>query len=222
MSWKRPKTIPLIVESLIRWPFIREIIIADNSQDVHPEWHEMICRIGKDRLKIFRFDRNRCTYARFLAASHASSEAIYTQDDDSCVNNVETLYEAFLKRPDCITAGLANDQYSRHYDMEANKRPWILLGFGSIWPKSALSIFDQWTLKFGECNLLERKADRIFSVLYGRHNPILADITRLRDDNGRHLDRDQNALWLRSDHGRLTNESVAKALDIKKMLAKSR
>jgi hypothetical protein len=70
-------------------------------------------------------------------------------------------------------------------------------------------------LERGVPDALCRKADRIFTTLQGSHDPHLRRFERLKDEQGRDSDRDSNSLWLRHDHDRLTEKSVALALKLK-------
>ena len=78
LNWKRSENIPIIISHLLRYKFIDEIIIADNSKG--------------ENLKV---------YARYLAAQRAKNELIYFQDDD-CLIDVEKVYNAYDGR--AITA----------------------------------------------------------------------------------------------------------------------
>jgi hypothetical protein len=67
----RIEELELIIQNLKQYPFIKEILIRDNTVD------------------------NKITYGRYLEARKASNDIIYFQDDDCIVNNIEKLYRLF-------------------------------------------------------------------------------------------------------------------------------
>ena len=139
--------------------------------------------------------RNVVTYGRFLAVNHAKHSVIFTQDDDVVVRNVPQLFSRFL---------------SQH------KKPFLQLGWGSVFNRDWIHVLNRWIDCYGEDELLCRKADRIFTTLYGAHDPIPGDFERLTDPvTGRDSDRDAHSLWLRDDHKLLTNTAVEKALALR-------
>lgn len=155
------------------------------------------------------------TYGRYLATAYATNELIYTQDDDCIVKNVPELYERFMSNKPGITAGLADKPGSRHYEVEAHKTPWIALGWGAFFLKSSVGVLDKWKSKYGEDELLIRKADRIFTVLCTPHDPIRSNHDILKGPNGVPSERDENALWRQKDHYQLRDTAVKKALSLK-------
>lgn len=206
LNWKRPYHLPRIIASLECLPFIREILVLNNSP-------EPLDPIGSDScfdvpIRVFNWKSNICTFGRHIAAQLANSDIIYTQDDDIVVRNVPQLYERFLSHQNAITAGLAE----RHYAMEANE-PWLLMGWGAFFRKEWLSCIQPWIDEYGEDDLLRSKFDRIFAVMFGRRDPQLGDFERLKDPRtGADSDRDANSLWKQPDHERLKRMAVDRAL----------
>lgn len=204
LNWKRPWNIPLIVERLRTVPEINNIAIWDNSGSCPA--------IDDDR--VYRFDihdrdgvkRNCVTYGRFILGDRCT-DWIYTQDDDILVNNIPEILAHSESNPNHITAALT----SGHYNHEAGKASHVQLGWGSLfrrdWIKPA---FQPWLDTYGENNLLYRKADRIFAMMIGkeRHNPIHADVERLKDPDGNFSDCSEDSLWKQPDHFQLTREAA--------------
>ena len=71
ITWKRQQNIPKIVENILQYQFIDEILIRDNSKG--------------DNLK---------TWARYELAKQAKNDIIYTQDDD-CVIPIDKIFNKF-------------------------------------------------------------------------------------------------------------------------------
>ena len=82
ITYKRPKNLSKIVEHLLKYEFIDEIIIQDNDK--------------RENL--------RC-YGRYTSAIKAKNDIIYTQDDDCIVYNLEEIYEKFIEDPERISHG---------------------------------------------------------------------------------------------------------------------
>ena len=213
LNWKRPWNIPLIVESLAQYDFIREVIVWDNSGILHAdEVAPQSCRLS---IRVLSQLENVGTYGRFLAAEKAGCPLVYTQDDDHIVHNVDEIYQRHCRFPDSITAALSDTPTARHYACEAGKKPWIQLGWGSMFNREAIGVLGEWIARHGEDDLLKSKADRIFTVIHDRHVPLLADYTPLKNPDGILSERDANSLWLQSDHYKLRDEAVARALLIR-------
>jgi len=210
LNYARPYHIAPIVRSLDQHEFIDEILIWDNSDD----GLDLASMSGtRADLLYFSGDENVGTLGRWYAASHARNETIYTQDDDVIVNQVPQLLERFEAHRAKIVAGLA----PRHLDLEVHqkKAPWLAIGWGSIHLKSWFDCIASWIELYGVDELLKSKFDRIYTTIFGEHDPILGDFERLRGPDGRDSDRDSSALWKQPDHYQKRNEAVRLALLLK-------
>ncbi len=200
LNWKRPWNLPEIIHSLQTYKFIKEIIVFDNSGKLELEGPTLNAPI------VIQSQTNVCTYGRFLAAQQASHDVIYTQDDDVVVHNVKALYERFMRHQKQITAGLSGG----HYAIEAGKKPFLQLGWGAFFLKEWINSLDKYIREYGEDNVLHRKADRIFTALHGKYDPVPGSFTRLKNSDGKPSDRDPSSLWLKPDHRQLTMEAMAR------------
>lgn len=201
VSWRRQYHLPIIIEHLRQFPEIKEVIVWQNEEMPSQE-------LLKSDARIIYSKENRCVYGRFLAAMKAKTEYVFTQDDDLLVHNIaELTSRRSLGDSKSIVANLADDNHSRHWNWWMVNNPvHIELGFGSVFRREDCEILKKW--KHSE-ELLNRKADKVFSVLHS-WEPVRADgdcLTRLFHGS-KESGRDVNALYLREDHERLTGEAI--------------
>jgi len=210
LSWRRKYHIPEICECLLDQYDFHEVIVYQNASDgsMPPL---------PDCVRVIHQEDNDYVMGRFRAAYMADSDAVFFQDDDLLVHNIQELVDIYLENEESkIIANLADDSNSRHWRVwQRQKNPWVELGFGSIAPRRFVdNTFDGWP--HGE-ELLLRKADKVFSIM----NPwqeVRADKTRITRlyHNGRESGRDKNSLWLRGDHKPLNNKIIRLCLEWKK------
>lgn len=206
LNWKRPWNLPTIIASLGNVRAITEVVIWDNSGTLNR--HDFPgCTVHISRENIF-------TLGRFKAAKLAKNELIFTADDDYLVNNIPALIEMQTANPEHIVAGLDEG----HYRTEAGKKPFLQLGWGSVFRREWVSVLDEWIRVYGEDELLRRKADRIFTILHRNHHPVLGNFTRLTDPTGRPSDSSKDALYRMADHYHLTEAATRKAVELRDML----
>lgn len=197
INWKRPHNIGRIVEDLSMLRLFDEILVWDNSS--------ILEKPAGSRFALINSEENLCTYGRFLAVKHSTCDVIYTQDDDYLTGGyADELVALHKKNPDKIVAGLIEG----HYNAEAHKTPWLQLGWGSVFHRSAIDVLDQYTERFGVDEVLKRKADRIFTSLHGEHLPVKVLPLRLFDPNGRKSETSDDALYRRPDHQKLTERAM--------------
>jgi hypothetical protein len=202
VNWKRPHNLPAILDSLYAEPRIREVIVWDNSGTLAiPRAHVIGC------------GRNICTLGRFKAIDLATSEAIYTQDDDIVVRDIPAILDAYEEGK--IVASLTPG----HMRAEAGKKPWVQLGWGSVFSRLAPACLNEWMDRHGEDLLLERKADRIFTILHGNHVYREASVEPLKDPDGRESQSSRDALYRKPDHNVLTQRASELAMEIRRAVA---
>lgn len=186
ITWKRQQNIPKIVESLLQWPFIDEIIIRDNSKA-----------------------RNVINYGRYLSAEKAKNKIIYIQDDDCLVKNLDEVYEAFLKDPTAICHSGTEDYQKVIPENIYGKSQMAMAGWGSFFQKTWLPYLNRYTKVYGHDYCFYRETDRIFSLLMEKHhNFVLGDIVHLEGKD------DENALCNQPDHLKYKQMAIERCLKL--------
>ena len=135
----------------------------------YPEITEIIIKIGDT------------PYNRYRGARQAANEIVYTQDDD-CVTDLRPLIEAY--RPGVFVNAMT-PSHAKGYTGDET-----LVGFGSVFDKSLLAVFDGWE----EDALFLSKSDRVFGTLVP-HYTVFPEITILP------CAYDAHRLYLQPDHG---------------------
>lgn len=202
VSWQRPDNVRLITEQLRANQLIDDIVIWNNNPNVSLEFDD-------PRITVIESQENLVTYGRFQAAQHARHDVIYTQDDDCLVENIDQLFETFCLDPSRIAHGLKLGHLCANASNLVGPGQVALLGWGALFDRRWIACFQQYTARFGEDQLLHRKADRIFSLLLGRrHRSILSYVRDLDGSDG------GEALSVRSDHMELTSQAISRVLSI--------
>ena len=123
------------------------------------------------------------TFNRYLTASEAKQDIIYTQDDD-CITDLRPLIRNY--EPGIIVNAMTR-AHARIY-----RRAQTLIGFGAIFDKSLVaSVMDA---KWERDGLFYSKADRIFATV-NQHNTVFPKIRILP------YAEDQDRLYRQHDHG---------------------
>lgn len=175
---------PTIIESLLRWPFISEIIIIDNSKR-----------------------KNTINEARYTAAKRAENDWIYTQDDDCIVHGVDKLYKKFCEDPDTIVHGGTPEYESVIKDNIYGNEQMAMFGWGAIFNRKWIGVLDKYVKKYGKDYCYYRETDRIFTVLQKKlHNFVLSDIEHLEGATADY------ALCKKDDHVKYKELSIKRAL----------
>ena len=115
-------------------------------------------------------------YRRYELAEKAKNEIIYVQDSD-CLVNYQSLFKHYNGR---ITNTLTLPFQKRYDDMGCT-----LVGWGTFFDKSMLSVFDKYIAKYGEDEHLLREADRVFTYLNKPFNTIIQPHEDLFQDGNR-------------------------------------
>lgn len=193
--------IPAIADRLSKEPWIDEIIIWVNGQTPPGNY--------SDKVKLIQSEENVGTWGRFLAAARARNEMIVTQDDDARIDYWPAIWSTIEADPTRIAHALDRGHWLNTNQRFYGRTSVALLGWGSIFRKSWLSAFDPWLDKWGEDDLLKRKADRIFGMLLNRrHASVLAPVCHMAGYNS------EEALYRREDHGRKTKEACIRCLEL--------
>ena len=115
-------------------------------------------------------------YQRYLLAKQAKNDIIFVCDDDVLVN-----YQNLFKHYDGRITNTITLPFQKKYE----EMGCTLMGWGSYFPKSMLSVFDKYIDKYGEDAHLLREADRIFTYLNKSFNTIIQPHEDLFQDENR-------------------------------------
>jgi hypothetical protein len=186
ITYKRQYNISKIVESLLRWPFIDEIIIRDNSKS-----------------------ENIINYGRYDSALRAKNDIIYTQDDDYIVNNVDKLYETFVDHPDMLVHS-GNKSYENDIPNNIHgDKQMAIVGWGAIFNRKWIPVLDKYIQKYGKDYCFFRETDRIFSILLGKHHLFVpGNLQELEGANN------QDALCNQGEHIKYKKMAIERALSL--------
>lgn len=154
ITWKRQENVPLIIADLLRYPFISEIIIRDNSK----------CKNIK-------------TYGRYTAKTR--NNIVYTQDDDCIVHNIEGIYTKFMEdKTKLAYSGI--EGYEEKIETYGKKQLGMM-GWGAMFDKDMLCVLNQYIDIYGKDECFYRETDRIFTLLLNKHhNFVPGGITHLK------------------------------------------
>lgn len=186
ITYKRHENLAKVVESLLRWPFIDEIIVRNHESG-----------------------GNEYCWGRYLAAQQAKNKIIYTQDDDAIVDNVDEIYEKFLSDPTTV-AHAGTEEYSQVIkDNIYGDHQMAMFGWGAIFNREWTGVLEQYLERFGNDYCFQRETDRIFTVLLRKHhNFVPGKITHLEGARG------PEALSSKDDHVAFKNLAINRCLEI--------
>ncbi|KAF9916203.1 hypothetical protein BX616_004339, partial [Lobosporangium transversale] len=105
LGWKRTQGLKLIVSYLVRYPFIKQIIVWNNNRDIKLSRRdfEMDPSYGPlPELQVYNAAENLHDFAKYMSCSLAKYEHCYFQDDDWLNTHMDALYTNFLTSPNLI------------------------------------------------------------------------------------------------------------------------
>lgn len=177
---------PKIIERLLTYDFIDEILIRDNSKT-----------------------NNIINWGRYLLAKKASNDIIYVQDDD-WLTDVEPLYKAFVQNPQKLVHTGVED-YGKSIEKHTYRTAQMAMaGFGMIFNRTWATVLDKYLKEYSDDYCFYRETDRIFSILLNEHhNFVKTDIQSLND-------RDEHALSAKDDHLKYKALAIERALGLLK------
>ncbi len=200
ISWKRPRNMQRIVDSLEPHDFIDEILVWNNNPEVRLD-------LGGKKVRVIESPENTLCYGRFLCAFQAKNPIVYVQDDDVLVHNVAEIYRRFLADGSRITHALRRRHYGIRDRYSYPDSHVALLGWGAFFQKEWLSVLDLCARDGGSDYLFQREADQFFSILLGRqHQTLLARATGLPDETAPRI-----ALYRQAHHRRNRSLAVRRA-----------
>ncbi|KAG0057825.1 hypothetical protein BGZ83_000012 [Gryganskiella cystojenkinii] len=125
LGWKRMEDLKLIVAYLVRYPYIKQIIVWNNNRDIHLSKQEFLDTINDHlessirneglgsnshrdsmlhlpQLDVFNGVENMHDMAKYMSCSLAKYDYCYFQDDDWLNTHMDSLYTNFLTSPELI------------------------------------------------------------------------------------------------------------------------
>lgn len=183
----------MITAVLIKYKRPKELEQIVEHLKTVPEITEVLIRDNREN--------NLFTYGRYLEAQKAKNEIIYTQDDDYLVYNIPCLIEAFGETQ--IINNIKRG-YEKGYPC-----PETVVGWGALFCKSWINVFNRWKQKYGENYLMYRGGDRIFTTLFGEHKSIKVQTGREIYEFPSARDK-KIAIYRRKDHKDTVDEIRSK------------
>ncbi len=200
VSWKRPRNLPAIVQSLRRLEFIDEILVWNNNPAVKLQF-------AQGDVRVIESSENQSCYGRFLCAAEARNPAVYVQDDDAINHDIGGLYEQFLREPARLAHALAPTHWNQRNRRVYGDAQAALLGWGAFFRQDWLPVLDELPAELRRDGLFRREADAFFTVLLERkHNAVAGQITHLEEHSTPGI-----ALWCDPGYQRLIPASLRSA-----------
>lgn len=154
LTWKREESTKQLVDQAFEDPIIDEVILWNNNPDV--EYTRDSLGHKNKSLTIVNSSENKITFGRYRAAMLSKNRLVYVQDDDWSMKDLQTIYNNYLK----VGSDILSVVPSTHIeDIPRNK----FVGWGSIFDKKCLSVFENYIKVFGEDLILHREADLLFT-----------------------------------------------------------
>ena len=187
LKYKRPDELNQIIDYLKKIDIIDEIIIWDNT---------II---------------NMCGLGRYLGALRAKNDIIFTTDDDCIPLNIPELWEKYIELKNQGKEQIVNSMKSgamRNYKNLGQ----TMVGWGSFFPKSAVSVLNEYINVYGIDDLLIRDASRIFTGLYGKWYSLPSKIKEFPSASDPNI-----ALWLQKNHKSNRIETIKRIEHLRKI-----
>ena len=187
ITWKRQENIPKIIENLLTYPFIDEIIIKDNSKS-----------------------KNIINYGRYTSGSRAKNKIVYTQDDDCIVHNIQGIYSKFMEDTTKLVYSGVEGYEDKIKDNIFGEKQMCMAGWGMMFNKNWINKLGKYTYVYGKDECFYRETDRIFSMLMGQHHDFVSGgVTHLKGKD------DKDALCNQPDHLKFKSLAIERCIKIK-------
>jgi glycosyltransferase involved in cell wall biosynthesis len=210
LSYKRPRNLQPIVDSLHSYDFIDEILVWNNNTGTK-------LTLSGSKVRILNSKENLICLGRFECAKQAKNQIIYVQDDDVIVQNVPELYRRFLSDPSRITHALSDLHYARKDRYVYSEAHHAFLGWGAFFRKDWLSTLEVHRKTWDDL-IFRRGADKFFTMLLQRrHNTLRAQIQTLpySTSSGIAMYREPNHRFLEALASRRAIASIREAKSVK-------
>jgi hypothetical protein len=153
LVWKRIESTKTLIDQINKIKHIDEIILWNNNQDLNYT-REMFPDVN--HLTIINSHVNKITFGRYLGAHLAKNQQIFVQDDDWEIKDFQFIYEKYKNTKTDIISVCPSTHMQ---DLERNK----FVGWGSMFNKKTLDVFQKYISTYGEDDLLYREADLLFT-----------------------------------------------------------
>jgi hypothetical protein len=206
LAYKRIDNLPVVVNGMLDCSRIDRVLIWNNSGgDLRQKVSQLI---DDKRVIVMGRGANVVVMGRFFAANSLPGETVFaTQDDDCLVDDWDAVFRAYDEHGgvssilDTNHVMWGRGHYVHRY--QGGIAYETLLGYGSVFPASALQVFKVYVDRYGYDELLLRKADRIFTILQNREHAIV-EVPKVKELPGA---RDSEALYRQPDHQELNRQA---------------
>lgn len=154
LTWKREESTKQLVEQAFSNSIVDEVILWNNNIDIEYTRASLEC-LNK-QLTIVNSADNKITFGRYIGAKLAKNRLIYVQDDDWSIKDIQIIYDNYNNKGSDILSVVPNT----HIQDAPDKK---FVGWGSLFDKKCLSVFDRYLDLFGEDFILHREADLLFT-----------------------------------------------------------
>jgi len=173
LSYRRIGNLPAIVGNMIASGLVTDVVVAHNDPD-RPLSHRDFPDLPREQIIILNSGANRYTYGRFLALPACQHDTVLTCDDDVLQLDWHGILETFRQHPESIVAAMPPGHRRHHAKLAWETAREILLGWGAAFDRRwAVPAFEPYIARHGHDKVLERKADRLFSILLDRLHTVL-------------------------------------------------
>lgn len=195
LVWKRTESTQTLVNQASKIKNIDEIILWNNNPDF--QYTREMFEVSD--ITIVNSHVNKITFGRYLGASLARNNKIFVQDDDWNIIDFEKLYN---RKKETLSDIVSVCPRTHMEDIPRNK----FVGWGSIFNKSCLNVFEDYLKEFGEDQILYREADLLFTNCNSYEKMLTKPSTLVKDDN--------RSLSLEPNHFQYHYEMLKRVKDI--------
>lgn len=195
LVWKRIESTKTLVSQVSQIQNVDEIILWNNN----PDFQYTKDMFDVSNITIINSHVNKITFGRYLGASLAKNDKIFVQDDDWNVIDFEKIY----KRKKETSSNIVSVCPRTHMeDIPRNK----FVGWGSIFDKECIKVFQDYLKYFGEDQVLYREADLLFTNCNSYEKMLTEPSTLVKDD--------ERSLSLESNHFQYHYEMLKRVKEI--------
>jgi len=195
LVWKRTESTKSLVEQVSKIEQVDEIILWNNNPDV--QYIKEMFNVSN--ITIINSHINKITFGRYLGASLAKNQKIFVQDDDWNIIDFQKIYNRKKETSSSIVSVCPKTHMA---DIPRNK----FVGWGSIFDKICIKVFEDYIKEFGEDQVLYREADLLFTNCNSYEKMLTNPSTLVKDD--------KRSLSLESDHFQYHYEMLKRVKDI--------